>query len=226
MTATTTTNTRIAPAPTAAPIPIPKLAPQRRWRPGLVALAVALVATGGLSAAYAITLVGSTNSYLAVGQQVQAGAKITSADLTTVRISTDPALRPISASRSGEVVGKYAAVELYKGALLTEEQVVDVPLGGPGTYLVSVGLSQSNVPAQRVRPGMKVVLIALPPQSFVATEKPPTGPPQTFSGTVADVSTPTQNGTVYVNVAVPEADGAAIATLAAAERLVIALTGG
>jgi hypothetical protein len=215
----------VAPAPTAAPIPIPKLAPQRRWRPGLVALAVALVATGGLSAAYAITLVGSTNSYIAVYKEVQAGAKITDADVTSVRMSTDPGLRPIPYSRKADVVGKFAAVRLSTGTLLTEDQLTNVPIGGKETYLLSLGLSQNKVPAQRVRSGDRVVLIALPAQNFVQSNNTPTGPPQTFSATVADVSTPTQNGTVYVNVAVAQADGASIAILAAADRIYLALGG-
>jgi SAF domain len=222
---TATTKTRMTSAPTAAPIPIPKLAPQRRWRPGLVALAVALVATGGLSAAYAITLVGSTDSYLAISRPVAAGTQITLADLATVRISSDPTLRPLSASRRGEVIGKYAAVRLFRGELLTQEQITDVPIGGSGTYLVSIGLSQSKVPAQRVQPGAKVVLVATPAATFSQDDKV-TAPPQTFNGIVSDVSTPSQNGTVYVNVAVAQTDGAQVATLAAADRIVIVLAGG
>lgn len=215
----------MAPAPTAAPISIPKLAPQRRWRPGLVALAVALVATGGLSAAYAITLVGSTNAYISVRLEVQAGAKITEADVTQVRMSADPGLKPIPYSQRSDVIGKFAAVRLSAGTLLTKDQFTDVPIGGKETYLLSLGLSQSKVPALRVRSGDRVVLIALPAQNFVQGNNTQTGPPQTFSATVADVSKPTQNGTVYVNVAVAQADGASIAILAAADRIYLALGG-
>jgi SAF domain len=224
---TTTANPQTwTPSTSSTPIPVPRSAPQRRWRPGLVALAVALVATGGLSAAYAITLVGSTASYLVVSRPVDAGAQITEADLAIARISTDPLLHPVAASRSGEVVGKYAAVQLFPGALLVQEQIADVPLGGSGTYLVSIGLSPSKVPAQRVKPGTKVVLVATPVETFVQNQQSTTGPPQTFLGTVADVTTSdNQNGLVYVNVAVSKADGPQVATLAAAERLVIVLAG-
>lgn len=221
---TATINPRTAQVPTPSPIPVPRLAPQRRWRPGLVALAVALVATGGLSAAYAITLVGSTGSYIGISRTVDAGAKISAADLVAVRISADPALRPIPASRSDEVIGKYAAVRLFRGVLLTEDQLTDVPIGGSGTYLVNIGLSPSKVPAQRVRPGATVVLVATPAQTFTANQ-PTAGPAQTFDGVVADITEPNQNGTVYVNVAVAERDGPTVAMLAAAERIVIVLAG-
>lgn len=222
MTATAMSTTSMG----AGPIPVPKMAPQRRWRPGLVALAVALIATGGLSAAYAVTLVGGTNAYLAVGRSVQAGSKLEAADLTVVRISGDPALRPIGAGRSADVIGKYAAVELFPGSLLTEEQLADVPLGGAGTYLVSIGLSQDKVPAQRIKPGVKVLLVATPTETLLAAGEAPTGPAETFQATVVDIEEGTQPGRYFVNVSVQDGDGARIATLAAANRIVIVLAGG
>ncbi len=226
MTVTANPSTRAAPVSGPAPIPVPKTAAQRRWRPGLVALAVALVATGGLSAAYAISLVGSTSSFLAVSKTIQAGSRIGPSDLVTVRISSDPSLRPIPSSRAGEIVGKYAAVELFAGALLVEGQVVDVPLGGSGTYLVSIGLSPSKVPSGRVNPGAKVVLVATPASGFGQDSKA-TGPPATYPGVVVDViADKGRNNFHYVNVSVAQSDGAEIANLAAAERLVIVLAGG
>lgn len=222
----TTTAKPVPPMPMASPIPVPRMAPQRRWRPGLVALAVALIATGGLSAAYAVTLVGGTNAYLAVSRSVQAGSRLAAADLTVVRISGDPALRPLPANQSDAVVGKYAAVELFPGSLLTEGQLVDVPLGGAGTTLVSIGLSQDKVPAQRVKPGVKVLLVATPVESLLAAGQTPTGPVETFDATVVDIVTGTQPGRYFVNVSVRDSDGPHIATLAAANRIVIVLAGG
>lgn len=222
------TTTMSAPAsarPMPAPIPVPRQAPQRRWRPGLVALAVALIATGGLSAAYAVTLVGSTHAYLAVAREVQAGSKIEAADLAVVRISADPALRPMTADQLDDVVGKYAAVALFSGALLTEAQLTDVPLGGAGTYLVSIGLPQDRVPAQRVRPGVKVLLVATPDASFGAPDEEDEGT-EVFQATVVDIIPGTQPGRYYVNVSVADGDGPRIATLAAANRIVIMLAGG
>jgi hypothetical protein len=201
------------------------MAPQRRWRPGLVALAVALIATGGLSAAYAVTQVGSTNSYLAIAREVQAGAEIAAADLTVVRISADPALRPMAANRLSDVVGKYASVALFPGALLTEAQLTDVPLGGAGTYLVSIGLPQDRVPAQRIRPGVKVLLVATPDDSF-GSQTETEERTETFQATVVDIEPGTQPGRYYVNVSVADGDGPRIATLAAANRIVIVLAGG
>jgi hypothetical protein len=186
---------------------------------------VALVATGGLTAAYAVTLVGATNAYLAVTRTVPAGSQLTSADLTVVQISTDPALRAVPAARRGDVIGKYAAVELFPGALLADGQVVDVPLGGPGTYLVSIGVSQDRLPVQRIKAGVTVVLIVLPKDGLgLGAEQE--GEPQTFSATVVDVAEGTQPGRYFVNVALSEGDGPRVAMLAAANRITITRAGG
>ncbi|MBX6749189.1 MAG: flagellar biosynthesis protein FlgA [Micromonosporaceae bacterium] len=222
----TTTIGGPAPAtPVSAPIPVPRMAPQRRWRPGLVALAVALIATGGLTAAYAVTLVGGTHAYLAVGREVQAGTRITEDDLVVVRISADPGLRPLAADRVADVVGKYAAVPLFPGELLTERQLTDVPLGGAGTYLVSIAVPQDRVPAQRIRPGVKVLLVATPSDSFGSSTEEDEET-EIFQATVVDITPGTQPGRYYVNVSVADGDGARIATLAAANRIVIMLAGG
>jgi hypothetical protein len=221
---TTTAAKRAAPA---APLQVPRLAPQRRRRGGLIALAVALVALGGLVAAWAITLVGSTHPYLAVVRQVQVGAVVAQADLTTVGISGDPALRPIPAAQLGSVVGKYAAVELVPGTLLTEAELSNVPLAGPGTNVVSIGLPQESVPQQLAKPGTKVALVATPDQSLLQQQPATsTGPPETINATIIDVRPGSKDGTVIVTVAVSPDDGPTVATLAAANRIAIVLTGG
>ena len=58
---TSPTKTARAASPVAAPYAVPRVAPQRRWRPALVWLAVALVAAGGLIAAAVLRKVGTTD---------------------------------------------------------------------------------------------------------------------------------------------------------------------
>ena len=57
---------------------------------------------------------------------VEIGATIDRADLSTVRITVDPALKPIRTSAADQVVGKFAAVTLVPGTLLTEAQLTDL----------------------------------------------------------------------------------------------------
>lgn len=219
----------IMPAPTrtasaVAPIPVPRRAPQRHMRPGLVALAVALIAVGGLAAAYAVTLVGSTRTYLAVARPVAVGAALVPADVTTVRITTDPGLRPISATNVDRVVGRHAAVALVPGTLLTGDQLTDVPIPGPGQSLVGLGLPEDRLPASRVKPGSAVTLVATTQTSgVVQPDSTSTGPPPTFPAVVVDVRKGVRDGTLLINVTVSKADAATVAALAASDRIVIVL---
>ncbi|GIJ24650.1 SAF domain-containing protein [Micromonospora lutea] len=113
-----------ASAPVTAPHALPRVGQQRRWRPVSVWLAVALVSTSGLIAVSVLRMVG-TEEYLAVGTRVEVGTVIDRSDLTTVRITVDPALKPIRASAADDVVGKFATVTLVPGTLLTQAQLTD-----------------------------------------------------------------------------------------------------
>jgi hypothetical protein len=209
----------------AAPVAAPRLA-QRRRSPKLIALAVAMVAVGALVAAYAVTLVGSSRHYLAVAQPVAVGAEITAADLTIVRLTTDPALSPIPAGDAGRVVGRYAAVNLVPGTLLVADHLTDEPVPGPGQSLVPVGLREDRQPVGHLTPGTAVRLVAVP-SSGGGGDEPRDLP--IFDATVVDVRSPesrTGGTTVVVNVAVADDDAPAVAALAATNRLMILVRGG
>lgn len=210
------------------PLPVPRRAAQRRWRPGLVALAVCLVATGGLSAAYAVTTVGTTHEYLAVARPVAVGVVVTAQDLTRVRITTDPALRPIPASDTGRVVGKHAKVALVPGSLLSSAQLTSDPLPGPGQQLVGLGLSQDRLPGRHLTAGAAVLLVVTAAQSSLAQpdSDPAPATPQTVSATVVGIQPAAKAGSVLVDVSVAAADGPVVAQLAAADRISIVLAGG
>jgi len=227
----TATFSRPAAAPaTPAPMAVQRRAPLRRWRPGLVALAVALVAVGGLVAAYAVTLVGTSRAYLAVARDVSQGAVLSGADLTVVRISADPALHPIPATDVDRVVGRHAATPLKAHTLLSAGHLTDEAFPGPGRSLVGLSLSQERLPAGRVTPGAAVTLVATATATATATVAPtagsagtPTGPPPTFDAVVVDMRDGIRDGTFLVNVAVSTQDAAPVAALAAANQLVIVL---
>ncbi|GAB3948611.1 hypothetical protein GCM10027614_46050 [Micromonospora vulcania] len=79
--------TRNGTGPVEAPVSPPKVVRQRRVRPGLLGLAVLLIALGGLGAAFAVTSVRATGSYLAVARPVEVGREISAADLITVQVA-------------------------------------------------------------------------------------------------------------------------------------------
>ncbi|MBO4140174.1 SAF domain-containing protein [Micromonospora tulbaghiae] len=224
MTTTPTKATRAA-SPVAAPYAIPRVAPQRRWRPALVWLAVALVAAGGLIAVAVLRKVGTTAEYLAVNTRVEVGSVIDRSDLSTVRITADPALKPIRASDTDDVIGMYAAVAMVPGTLLTQAQLTDTAVPGQGQQLVGLSLPQERMPAERVKPGADVLLVVTADDGPVSNQQQ-TAAPISIKATVVDVRTGAKEGTTLLNVAVAERDGPLVASRAAAGRIVVALTTG
>ncbi|WBC08900.1 SAF domain-containing protein [Micromonospora sp. WMMA1947] len=224
MTTTPTKATRAA-SPVAAPYAIPRVAPQRRWRPALVWLAVALVAAGGLIATAVLRKVGTTAEYLAVSTTVEVGSVIDRSDLTTVRITVDPALKPIRASAADDVVGKFAAVALVPGTLLTQAQLTETAVPGQGQQLVGLSLPQERMPAERVKPGADVLLVVTADDGPVSNQQQ-SAAPISIKATVVDVRAGAKEGTTLLNVAVAERDGPLVASRAAAGRIVVALTAG
>ncbi|MGC4769147.1 SAF domain-containing protein [Micromonospora sp. DT44] len=211
--------TRNATGPVDAPVSPPKVVRQRRVRPGLLGLAVLLIALGGLGAAFAVTSVRATGSYLAVARPVEVGREVTAADLITVQVAGGQGLRPVPAGRLDEVVGKRAAVALVPGTLLTLGQVTDDPLLGPGQQQIALGLKTAQVPARELHPGDKVLLVSTPDDD--ATGAAATAGTR-FSATVIDMVT-TTNDEKVLYLALLIRDVPAVVALAAQERVAVVL---
>jgi len=212
----TVTPTRANAAPVAAPVAPPKVIRQRRMRPGLLGLAVLLIALGGLGAAFAVTSVRATGSYLAVGRPVPQGTVLEADDLVTVQVAGGAGLAPVPASRKAQVVGKRAAVSLLPGTLLTMSQLTDKPLLAAGQQQVALGLKLNQVPARTLLPGDKVVLVGTPQKGAQQASV------TRYNGTVIDMTADKNNATVYL--ALNEADVAAVVLLAADDRIAVVLT--
>ncbi|MGW0436480.1 SAF domain-containing protein [Micromonospora sp. NPDC003197] len=201
-----------------APIAPPRVVRQRRMRPGLLGLAVLLVALGGLGAAFAVTSVRATGSYLAVGRAVPVGTVLAADDLFVVQVAGGQGLAPISAGRVDEVIGKRAAVALAPGTLLTWEQLTDQPLLGTGQQQISLGLKASEVPARQLHPGDKLLLVSRPARD---AEGGSTASIR-FEATVIDTATP-ENGELVLYLALAERDVPAVVVLAGESRIAVVL---
>lgn len=204
-----------------APVSPPKVVRQRRVRPGLLGLAVLLIALGGLGAAFAVTSVRATGGYLAVARPVKVGQEISTADLSTVQVAGGQGLRPVPAGRLDEVVGKRAAVALVPGTLLTLGQVTDDPLLGPGQQQIALGLKTAQVPARELHPGDKVLLVSTPDRSSTTGDTDAAG--TRFSATVIDMVSPANDDKVLY-LALPTRDVPAVVALAAQARIAVVLT--
>ncbi|CCH22347.1 SAF domain-containing protein [Micromonospora lupini] len=212
--------TRNATGPVDAPVSPPKVVRQRRVRPGLLGLAVLLIALGGLGAAFAVTSVRATGSYLAVARPVEVGREVSAADLITVQVAGGQGLHPVPAGRLDEVVGKRAAVALVPGTLLTLGQVTDDPMLGPGQQQIALGLKTAQVPARELHPGDKVLLVSTPDENATGAAA---GAGTRFAATVIDMVSPTDDEKVLY-LALLVRDVPAVVALAAQERIAVVLT--
>ncbi|MBC9729317.1 hypothetical protein H8R17_32385 [Streptomyces sp. TRM68367] len=190
----------------------------RRRRPGMYALAVALIAAGGGGGFLAYQATGERTPVLAVAHEVNAGDVIKDSDLVEASVSLDPALKPFRAAQRDQVVGKRAAVALVPGALLSRGQVTTRTLVKPGEQLVGIGLKASQMPATRLSPGDRVLVVSAPSDG-TQTDTGTSGTestPKTVSARVVRVGEKQQTtNEQVVDVAVPAEDGPRLAAQAA-----------
>jgi len=203
---------------------------ERRVRFGHAALAVALMVVGALGTATLVGAASADGEYLALGRDVDYGVRLTEADLVTVRLTRAPGIDPVPAAELHRVVGAYTTMRLARGSLLTPAQITTDPVPGPGQHVVGIILGGDRLPARHPRPGDPVLLVATPDRSATAADA---GPPRTWRATVTAVAGDGSSGflgasgsrAVTVDVAVPAADAPLVATLAAADRIVLVLAG-
>ncbi len=212
--------TRNGTPPVDAPVAPPRVVRQRRVRPGLLGLAVLLIALGGLGSAFAVTSVRATGSYLAVARAVEVGSVISADDLVSVQVAGGQGLDPVPAGRLAEVVGMRAAVSLAPGTLLTMSQLTDDPLLGPGQQQFALGLKAAQVPAPRLRPGDEVLLISTPSDDSSG----PSSSATRFTATVIDSVSTDGRDEVVVYLALAVRDVPAVVALAAQDRIAVVLT--
>lgn len=196
----------------------PRAVPPRRRRPGVIALAAALIAAGALSADWLYTSVGHTYEVLAVARDVPVGGTVSADDLTAVRITLDPGIQPVSNRQL--VVGKRAAVGLKKGTLITLGELTDGPVIGADQVEIGIATSTAQRPAAALTAGRKVLLIGIPS----ANGGPTLGDP--VPATVVSEGAPDSQQTVVVDVAVPVSQAAQVEVVAGQGKVGIVLGGG
>ncbi|MFF1511906.1 SAF domain-containing protein [Streptomyces sp. NPDC058326] len=199
----------------------------RRRRPGMYALAIALIAAGGGGGFLAFQATGERTPVLAVAKGVEAGDVIKDSDLIEAQVQLDPALKPVLAAEREKVVGKRASVALTPGALLTQGQVTTRTLVKPGERLVGIGLKASQMPASRLSPGDKVLVVSTPADGQIAGEKESeaAGPQQIAARIVRVGERQQTTGEQVVDVAVPAQFGPALAAQAATGNVALVVDG-
>jgi hypothetical protein len=184
----------------------------RQRRRSMLALGVALVALGALTAVVLFSRTSHQRSVLVVAQAIPAGTIITPGELSTATIS-GTGMASIPASQAGQVTGKTAAVGLARGALLVPGDLTTRSVPAPGQQLVPVALKASQLPASGLTPGQHVLVVATPGAAGQSTGGTSGQPAMTspVTATVYQVSAPGQDGNVTVDLLVTSASGPPIA---------------
>ncbi|MGW1067492.1 SAF domain-containing protein [Streptomyces aureus] len=195
----------------------------------MIALSLALIATGGAGVAVLLLQVGHRTEVVTVVRDVQVGQVLTEQDLGKASISLDPAVKAVTSDDLDQVVGKRAAVELRPGSLLSPSQVTRDSLVRAGEQLVPIGLKPEQIPATALVPGQKVQLVHVPAQGESETDKLADSAPKTLPGRVVKASDAAPGtGAVVVDVATSATDGPTVAAWVSAGtlRLVLAAPDG
>lgn len=199
---------------TASP-PVPETTKLQR-RPSAVVLALVLVCLGGLTGLWLWTSSSAATEVVAVRSPVERGQLIVPEDLTTVRVTLDPALRTVPASGLESLVGKRAVTDLAAGPLVAPEQVSDAVVPGAGMAVVAVPIAPGLIPSEPLKAGDTVRLVQAPAQGVEVT-----GAPAEITGTVLNV-TPGDTETV-VDVLVADNRAGELAARAASGDLALVL---
>ncbi|MEV7184924.1 SAF domain-containing protein [Kitasatospora sp. NPDC093102] len=185
----------------------------RRRRPAVLAMAVALIAAGGLGGAVLYNSTGQRVAVLALARDVPWGQVITEDDLVVARIAGDPALHPLSAQDRAKAVGMRAATDLKRGAMLTGSDLAQGLSVQPGQIVVGVSAKRSQLPASRLQPGVQLVVVFTPDN----------GRADSLPATVITVGRVDTDGSQVIDVAVGTADGPRLAQWVASGRIQVLL---
>jgi len=210
--------------PAAGPAQLARL--PRRRRPGMIALAVALVGLGILvsTAVYAAT--NHRVPVLVATASVPPGTVITAADVGTASVSAGPGVGLIPASQIRQVIGQVAGSALHPGMLLTASELTALAPPGPGQELVPLPLRPSVFPASGLAAGDRVLIVATPGaqgQAGTSTATPSLAAP--VAGVVEAVTRGADgDGFMVVDVLVPSARGPALAEQASTGQFSLIVT--
>jgi hypothetical protein len=220
------------PAP-ATPAPLPGPAPavrtvaaKPRSNRKLMIVGVLIALLGGLGALTAGQMITKRTQVLAVAKPVPVGATISADDLTTASVTKDSHLNPIPASAKSQIIGLIAQVALSPGELLTRAQVGRSSGFVPGQVLVALALKPGQFPQRGLQPGQKVLVVTTPNAGGGAPSSgaQPVAETQPIPATIADLGSFDQTAQqTVVDVRVDQADGVAVAQLAATGNVALLL---
>ncbi len=198
----------------------------RRRRPGMIALAVALVGVGILASAAVYAATSRRVPVVMVTANVSAGSVITAGAVGTASVSVGPGVQVIPASQMSQVVGQIAGTSLHPGMLLAASELTTLRPPVQGEVLVPLPIKPSILPASGIGAGDHVVIEATPGaqgQSGSSSSTPALATP--VAGVVEAVDLiPDSDGYDVVDVLVAQASGDAVAAQASTGQIALIIT--
>lgn len=194
--------------------------PQKlRRRPLMIVAAFLAVCLGGLIGVFAFNAVSTAQDVVAVRQTIERGTLITRDNLITVKMSIDPALKPVPGAEIDQLVGKRAAYDIVSGGVITRDQVTDQSLPTRGNTVVGISLGPGMAPTQQIKPGDAVRIIPTPGQQGEVPAKDPA----TIPATVVTINVDDATGNTNLAVLVPSGVAARVAAIASTGRAAVVL---
>jgi hypothetical protein len=208
------------------PIRMGQLRPlPRRRRPGMIALAVALIGAGILGGAALYNNLNHQVPVLLITATVPAGSRLTAADLSTTSVTTGPGVRVIPARQEGQVVGLVATTDLQPGSLLSAADLTSSLPPVSGQELVPIPVRPSELPASGLAAGDHLLVVPAPGAHGASSSVVPPVLARPTAGVVLAVTRGVgQDGLQVVDLLVPAGDGAALAKEAATGEFALVVT--
>jgi hypothetical protein len=196
----------------------------RKRRPGMVALAVALIGAGILGGAALYRNVNHQVPVLMVAVPVPAGTVVTQADLSTTSVTTAKGVQVVPARQESQVVGLVAAADLQPGTLLAAGDLTTALPPIAGEVLVPIAVKPSWLPASGLATGDHVVVVPAPGAQGTSNSAT-TLPGRPVAGVVEDVSRgPDADGLEVLDLLVPTGSGPVLAKEAATGDIALIVT--
>jgi hypothetical protein len=227
--------TAVRPAPTPSPIPsangfgAPPPPPRRPRNLAGAAFGVLLVLFCATAVAVYTANAGHRRPVLVMLRTVHAGAAIAPADLGEARVAADGSVRAMPSSARARVVGRIAAVDLVRGALLISGELDAGPVVPAGSSVVGLNVKLGYAPAG-LRPSARVRLVFTPTGASAAdgasSGSSGSGSVLVAQARVFDIAaTPDGQGQI-VSVVVDDASAPALAAAGARGQVSVILLGG
>jgi hypothetical protein len=195
----------------------------RRRRPGMIALAAALVGVGILASAALYHRADHQVPVVLVTATVPAGSVIAASDVGTTTVVPGPGMQVIPARQLSQVVGLIAATSLQRGTLLAPSELTSKLTPAPGQVLVPVALKPSGLPASGLAPGDQVLVVATPASGGSGSGNPALTHPVPAAVEAVGAATD-QNGDDVVDLLVAANLGPAVAQQAATGQVALVVT--